>query len=46
VVAENGEFKGARGRGRFLKCDISPAARPLGRSVTGFDPETGAYKRG
>ncbi|MBI3710236.1 MAG: dihydropyrimidinase [Proteobacteria bacterium] len=46
VVAENGEFKGARGRGRFLKCDISPAARPLGRSVTGFDPETGTYKRG
>ncbi|HLI11961.1 MAG TPA: dihydropyrimidinase [Alphaproteobacteria bacterium] len=42
-VWEGGEFVGARGKGRFLKCDLSPAARPLGRAVTRFDPATGAY---
>jgi dihydropyrimidinase len=40
-VCENGQFVGTRGKGRFLKCDISPAARPLGRAVTRFDPVTG-----
>jgi dihydropyrimidinase len=41
AVWENGAFKGAAGKGRFLKCDISPAARPLGRGVTRFDPVSG-----
>jgi len=40
-VAERGEFVGARGQGRFLRSEISPAARPLGRPVTGFDPASG-----
>jgi dihydropyrimidinase len=29
VVAEGGEFVGVAGRGQFLRCDISPAARHL-----------------
>ncbi|TMJ21548.1 MAG: dihydropyrimidinase, partial [Alphaproteobacteria bacterium] len=41
-VAQAGEFLGAAGKGRFLKCDISPAARPLGRRVIAFDPATGS----
>jgi dihydropyrimidinase len=40
-VYENGAFVGERGKGCFLKCDCSPAARPLGRAVTRFDPQTG-----
>ncbi|HKO06785.1 MAG TPA: dihydropyrimidinase [Alphaproteobacteria bacterium] len=43
-VAEGGEFVGTRGKGRFLKCDISPAARPLGRPVTRFDPASGTFR--
>ena len=42
VVAAGGEFVGAAGKGRFLKCDISPATAPLGRRTIGFDPETGS----
>lgn len=42
-VYESGEFVGGAGEGRFVKCDISPAARPLGRAVTRFDPATGRY---
>ena len=41
-VADGGEFVGKRGAGRFLKCDLSPFARPLGRHVTSFDPVTGS----
>jgi dihydropyrimidinase len=41
-VAQRGEFVGAAGNGRFLKCDISPASRPLGRRVIAFDPATGS----
>jgi dihydropyrimidinase len=41
-VAEAGEFVGAAGKGRFLKCDISPATAPLGRRSIAFDPATGA----
>jgi dihydropyrimidinase len=41
VVADGGEFVGAAGRGRFLKCDTSPATAPLGRRTIGFDPATG-----
>lgn len=41
AVWENGAFAGAAGQGRFLKCDISPAARPLGRPVTRFEPVSG-----
>jgi dihydropyrimidinase len=36
-VAEGGEFIGKAGQGRFLKCGISPASNPLGRSMLGFD---------
>jgi len=39
-----GEFVGARGKGRFLKCDISPATVPLGRRTIAFDPETGSLE--
>jgi dihydropyrimidinase len=42
VVAEEGEFVGAAGKGCFLKCEISPATAPLGRRTVGFDPETGS----
>jgi dihydropyrimidinase len=42
VVAEEGEFVGAGGKGGFLKCDISPATAPLGRRTIPFDPETGS----
>jgi dihydropyrimidinase len=41
-VADGGEFVGKRGAGRFLKCNLSPFARPLGRHVTAFDPVTGS----
>ena len=41
VVAEAGDFVGAAGKGRFLKCDISPATKPLGRRTIAFDPATG-----
>src|SRR5216683_2219815 len=41
-VAQGGEFVGAVGNGRFLKCDISPATRPRGRGVIAFDPATGS----
>ena len=41
VVAEAGDFVGAAGKGRFLKCDISPATKPLGRRTLPFDPATG-----
>ena len=41
LVYDKGEFVGERGKGCFLKCSCSPAARPLGRAVTRFDPSTG-----
>ncbi len=44
VVAQAGEFLGAAGNGQFLKCDISPAARPLGRRVIPFDPATATIR--
>ncbi len=40
-VADGGEFLGSAGKGRFLKCGHSPAARPLGRAVTRFDAVAG-----
>jgi dihydropyrimidinase len=46
VVAEAGEFVGAAGKGRFLKCDISPATAPLGRRTIPFDPATGSVEPG
>jgi dihydropyrimidinase len=46
VVAEGGEFVGAAGKGRFLKCDISPATAPLGRRTIPFDPATGSVEPG
>jgi len=44
-VFENGEFVGERGKGRFLRCDISTAAKPLGRSVTSFEPVSARLAR-
>jgi hypothetical protein len=44
VVAEGGEFVGAAGKGRFLKCDISPATAPLGRRTIAFDPDRGSVE--
>jgi dihydropyrimidinase len=32
-VWQDGAFTGAAGNGRFLKCELSPAARPLGRGA-------------
>jgi dihydropyrimidinase len=46
MVAEAGEFVGAAGKGRFLKCDISPATQLLGRRPITFDPATGSVKPG
>jgi len=46
VVAEAGEFVGAAGKGRFLKCDISPATAPLGQRTIPFDPATGSVEPG
>jgi len=43
-VAEAGEFVGAAGKGRFLKCDISPATALLGRRTIPFDPATGSVE--
>lgn len=40
-VWDNGEFLGSAGAGQFLPCAISPAARPLGRSVSQFDAISG-----
>jgi dihydropyrimidinase len=45
-VAQAGEFVGAAGKGRFLKCDISPATRSIGRRVIAFDPATGTLPGG
>lgn len=39
IVIEEGELQVARGSGRFLPCDLSEAARPLGRLVPEVDPE-------
>ncbi len=33
VVAEDGEFRGAAGQGRFLKCDASALARPAAQAA-------------
>jgi len=41
TVCEDGKFTGARGNGRFLRCNISPAAKPLGRAVSRFDAING-----
>ncbi len=41
IVWRDGEAVGTPGRGRFLPCDLPEAARPLGRTVHGFDPATG-----
>jgi dihydropyrimidinase len=41
VVAENGKVVETRGRGKFLPCERSALAKPLGRRVTRFDPVTG-----
>jgi dihydropyrimidinase len=40
-VWEKNTFVGGAGKGQFLRCDISASARPLGRSVTRFDPIAG-----
>jgi dihydropyrimidinase len=37
LVAGNGEFLGAAGNGRFLRCDISPVARSRGCARFPFD---------
>jgi dihydropyrimidinase len=40
-VAQDGEFVGAAGKGRFLRCDISPAMRPRAQSTAQSDPTAG-----
>jgi len=37
VVWADGEVKGAPGRGRFLPCDVPPAAKPRGTLPHGID---------
>ena len=44
VVWDGTEPKGEPGRGRYLECDLSDAAKPRGRAVSGFDPATGTYE--
>ncbi len=41
VVWRDGEIVGSPGEGRFLPCDLPEAAKPLGRTVHGFDPASG-----
>jgi dihydropyrimidinase len=42
TVWRDGEVMGAPGRGRFLPCGLPDAARPLGRTVHGFESGSGA----
>lgn len=45
VVQRDGEVFAEAGQGEFLRCDLSPAAKPLGRRVHGFNPTTGEYAK-
>ena len=45
VIWHDGEFTAPAGRGQFLRCALSAAATPLGRTVHGFQPTTGDYHR-
>ena len=39
VIVDDGELRAERGSGAFLRCDISEAARPLGRLAPELDPD-------
>jgi dihydropyrimidinase len=41
VVWRDGEVMGAAGRGRFLACELSAAAKPRGKLPINFDPTAG-----
>jgi len=41
VVWRDGAVTGAAGRGRFLPCELSAAARPRGKLPINFDPTSG-----
>jgi dihydropyrimidinase len=43
VVWDGKAPRGAPGRGRFLPCDLPEPAKPQGRFVSGFDPNSGDY---
>ncbi|MFP6690862.1 MAG: amidohydrolase family protein, partial [Alphaproteobacteria bacterium] len=43
IVWRDGAVLGEPGRGAFLRCEQPAAARPLGRRVHGFAPESGDY---
>ena len=43
VVWDGTSPRGAPGRGRFLPCDLPAPAKPQGRFVAGFDPNSGDY---
>ena len=43
IVWRDGAVLGEPGRGAFLRCELPAAARPLGRRVHGFAPESGDY---
>ena len=43
VVWDGGQALGEPGRGRFLRCDLPEPARPQGKYVAGFDPESGEF---
>jgi dihydropyrimidinase len=43
VVWDSGQAMGEPGRGRFLRCDLPEPARPQGKYVAGFDPESGDF---
>ena len=45
IIWHDGEVTAPAGRGRFLRCALSAAAKPLGRTVHGFQPTTGDYHR-
>jgi dihydropyrimidinase len=41
IVAQEGQFRGAPGKGQFLTCGSSKEVKPLGRQITAFDPASG-----
>jgi dihydropyrimidinase len=41
VVWRDGEVRGGAGRGQFLPCELSAAAKPRGKLPINFDPTSG-----
>ena len=43
VVWDGEQPTGTPGNGQFLRCDLPEAARPQGKFVAGFDPQSGNF---